>query len=104
MKNLAFTHKDVSHSGHFMTYASPSRESFTYFASEASNTNMHPQLQTSVRVLGLPFFPDTNIFIVCTNSHSDSGKDSQFVEYHIAHHELVIHPNQFPHIHILFPI
>jgi hypothetical protein len=63
LKNLAFTHIDASHSGHFMTYASPSRESSMYCASDASNTNIHPQLQASVRVLGLPFFPDTNIFI-----------------------------------------
>jgi hypothetical protein len=30
LKNLAFTHIDLSHSGHFTTYASPSRGSATY--------------------------------------------------------------------------
>jgi len=42
LKNLAFIHIDLSHSGHFTTYASPSRKSGTYCASDASNTNKHP--------------------------------------------------------------
>lgn len=64
----------------------------------------HKHAQTSVRVLGLLFFPDTNIFIMCTNSHAGIGIILPFVEYHIAHHELAIHPIQPRSIDIMFPI